>query len=432
MVVMCDSASKALVVVICLSLSLVDAWVLPRRCVVRVGSATSSLRSSNNQDDANNGNGWSVVDDWSQLSSEHPDNAIPDTESIFNQDLAENFARDIEELTQLSKEDLWINDVVDEIHNEFTTLDEVSLYDTEFGEPDVVHSIDDMGSEIAMLVRCNENPEELLISQGRALPPLTQEEKDDVSQLVTFNEKEGKYEPTNFLTTAVSLMFGMHAKEDKLDGVLCMGRNEVANWMTRALKEQFPTSPHDSRVLKTISDYGKYGTGRLLEEDLLKMYLRVIVGDEGSLKTDVSPKRHLQLRHPFVNIVWRDLRNHGMLSPVEKERKRMAEEIEANKNQAAVNPLGQVTGSDTVMDECEILDWDYQPDEESPETELHSKSQASGDRSSHKDVEMAPNTKTPLFVRDGEFVFIDEESCIGCMQVSIVWRLRPFDVQDER
>jgi hypothetical protein len=30
---------------------------------------------------------------------------------------------------------------------------------------------------------------------------------------------------------------------------------------------------------------------------------------------------------------------------------------------------------------------------------------------------MASDGKTPMRIRDGQFVFIDEESCIGCTQV---------------
>jgi hypothetical protein len=348
---------------------------------------------------------WSVVDDWSTLSSEHPEN-VPDSGTLFNKDPVTDAVREFEAAggpaLELSEEELWIHDIVDEIYNDFSTLDsnEAPLYDTGFDESKTkVNYLDDMGKEIAMLVRCNEHPEELLISEGRAVPPLAQEEKDDVSQLVTLTKDECRV--TDFMKDSVSRIFHLYAKPDKLDGVLCMQRPEVAKWMTRSLKEEYPTGTHDSRVLRTISDFGSYRSGRLVEEDLQRLYLSVIIGDTTKLSASNSPKRHLQLRHPFVQSVWRDIRNHGILAPIEEERKRLAEKITAKTNNiSGVNPLGQVQSMEMeLLDECEILDWDYRPDD----IEEPAKREASGDRSSHKTLDLVPNTKTPLAVRDGDF-----------------------------
>jgi hypothetical protein len=52
------------------------------------------------------------------------------------------------------------------------------------------------------------------------------------------------------------------------------------------------------------------------------------------------------------------------------------------------------------MDECEILDWDYRPEEDDA---LSPRRQASGKKSSSKTIELAKDKKTPLYVRDGEF-----------------------------
>lgn len=43
------------------------------------------------------------------------------------------------------------------------------------------------------------------------------------------------------------------------------------------------------------------------------------------------------------------------------------------------------------------------------------------EKGSHELVEMAYDGKTPKRIRDGQFVFIDEETCIGCTQVSFNW-----------
>ena len=44
-------------------------------------------------------------------------------------------------------------------------------------------------------------------------------------------------------------------------------------------------------------------------------------------------------------------------------------------------------------------------------------------------MEMASDGRTPKRIRDGQFVFIDEETCIGCVQVSraVVYDPRLFD-----
>jgi len=68
--------------------------------------------------------------------------------------------------------------------------------------------VDDMGREIAMLVRCNENPHHMLLSEGRAVAALTERERNDVRQLIELDENDGQqWKPTVFLKEAVSIMF---------------------------------------------------------------------------------------------------------------------------------------------------------------------------------------------------------------------------------
>jgi len=361
---------------------------------------------------------WSIGDDWSALSSKNQETSTPDSTSLFNQDLALNAAREFESTATatMSEEDIWINEIVDEIHNSFSTLNDVPLYDTAFEEGHSkareIHSMDDMGKQISMLIRCNEHPEDLLISEGRALPPLSEEEKNDPSQLVVLTKEKSK--ATDFLRDSVSKIFHQHASRDEIDGMLVLDRTGVANWMTRALESENEgrVSAHDRRVLETISDYSSYGSGRLLEEDFQNLYLSTIVGDTSKLST-VSPSRHLQLRGPFIAAVWRDIRNHGILSPIEQEREQLASGIR-EKYGDSVASSGALDAS--IMDECEILDWDYRPESSKSSKSPSNLRQASGSKSSHKNLEFASDQKTPLWLRDGEFVFIDEESCIGCMQ----------------
>jgi hypothetical protein len=162
--------------------------------------------------------------------------------------------------------------------------------------------------------------------------------------------------------------------------------------MSKSLKtEEGRVSAHDSRVLKTLSDFSSYGSGRLLEEDFQNLYLTTV---KGQVPVDAkSWKRHLARRQPYVDAVWRDLRNHGILAPVEQERKRM------KKNLYESGP--SLSPSDSLMDECEILDWDYS--EPAVRAKQSGRKTASKTMSSHQKVEMAPNTKTPLWLQDGEF-----------------------------
>ena len=231
-----------------------------------------------------------------------------------------------------------------------------------------------MDQEIAMLVRCNEHPEELLIYEGRALAPLTDKESNDPFQLVEQQQQQATTTTTNpttnyfrqleqqpakdddettaatktnpttnyfrmtpFLKESVSIMFHKHAISDPSDGVLSLDRKGVAKWMTKCLKseEKIPVSAHDNRVLETISKFGKYGSGRLLQADFEQLYYTTIVGDTTKVNSgQVSPSRHFELRKPFLDAVWRDIRSHGILSPIEKERELLVMKIQASEEES--------------------------------------------------------------------------------------------------
>ena len=252
---------------------------------------------------------WSDSNDWVSTVYSETSSPIDDTISVFEQ---EDTAEIVDEKVQISEEDVWVQDIVDEIHNAYSTLSDQPLYDTSFDEPSVDNSIEAsidsvMDDEIAMLVRCNEQPDSLLIEEGRALLPLTEEEKNDVSQLVVLTKDT--CEATAFFKDAISKMFREHAAPSHVDGVLSMDRACIASWMTKSLRKEGEgkVGPHDKRVLKTLSDFSAYGSGRILEENLQNLYLDCIVGDISNLST-VAPKRHLQLRSPFRDYVWRDIR----------------------------------------------------------------------------------------------------------------------------
>eukprot|EP00980_Cylindrotheca_fusiformis_P003773 scaffold834_cov123-Cylindrotheca_fusiformis.AAC.20 len=377
---------------------------------------------------------WSVADDWSSLSSEDVENASVDSSKLFNKDPSIQAAREMELANPVlvveppSEEDIWLVDAIDEIHNAFSTLDE-NMYDTSYDEDGFLSSqnMDDaMDQEIAMLVRCNEQPEDLLITEGRAIAPLTEVDKNDPFQLVQFTEKDG-FQPTDFLKQAVATVFQDHCSPHPLDGVLSLDRKGVAKWMTKSLKSENEglVSAHDSRVLQTLSEFGKYGSGRLEKADFEKLYLSTIIGDPSQVNksTGVSPTRHLELRKPFVDVVWRDIRNHGMLSPAEEQREKLVREIRSKHEEQSASKTSRMD-ENTLVDECEILDFNW---DAKLSSDAHAeKKQASKSWSSHKVVDLASDQKTPLLVKDGDFanglplVFIDEESCIGCMQCANV------------
>jgi ferredoxin len=349
---------------------------------------------------------WSVEDDWTRLSD--ADNAAPDSDEIYNQDIARKVAHEMDgdhsnEHHPLSKEDQFIADAVGTVHHHGWFIEpspgDPALYDTSTEEVTKMSFEDQLGKEIAMLVRCNQFPEELLIREGRALAPLSQESLSDTSQLMK-DTGDGTYEQTAFFRQAVSAMFNDHAHFDNLAGIKIMDAIGTAQWLAKSLgeEEQFPISPHDRRVAATISRFSAYGTGYLTEENFQNLYVSAITSalDGSSFKN----KQTWKVKQPSIDSIWRDIRNHNILSPVEVERAAQAEAIHAGLRGKAFLD-GQVVGG---MDECEIIDYE---ETAKPEWEL---------KSSHELVKLAKDGKTPLWIRDGEFIFIDEESCIGCKQ----------------
>ncbi len=371
---------------------------------------------------------WSVGDNWSSLSNENPVNSAPNSEDIFDEDLARQAAARMEIAPQgppPSPDDQLISEAVDEVHNHglFHSPDDdnTPLYDTGFESyTQSVSFEDEMGQQISMLVNCNQRPEDLLVSQGRALAPLSEDEKNDVSQLVT-KTKKGEYEMTDFFKQAVSTMFHAHAKvqETKEDGkrIVFLDASGVAEWMTQCLGDSETygkITQHDRRVLTTMSTYAPYGTGRLELQEFERLYLTAISAflDGGTIKAGRDKKMEL----PTVESVWRDVRNHGILSPVEQERERLANEIR-NEFGAANDEETRAKGKyiDMLMDECEIVEWMEGSKVSSFVSDPEGTNEAgTKSKSSFEMVELATDEKTPLRMKDGEFVFIDEESCIGC------------------
>lgn len=411
------------------------------------------------------GDGWSVADNWETLSAENPINSVPDTRSIFNQDIAQNAANSMmmKSDIKLSEEEEWLDDIIGELVQE--PLSSTPLYDTRLEEEVVGGGVatktrkssgnnnnqlkdfeEQMGEEIALLVRCNESPEDMLVRAGRAVAPLTEEEQEDVAQLVFWNDKNEKdhWMPTPFFQQAIAKMFQMHADTQ----TNTMDAKSMSRWMTQSLGNELDSytekqhkngkdmtsvvrqqktiaiGPHDSRVLKTLSKYAEYGTGRLTLDNFEQLYVDALtINANGMALVGPSVDTLKLLNADHIRQVWRDLANHKIVGPNQQtynqEQAKMQAEYGTLQEQTK-RVLKQLDDSD-FMDECEILEYSYEapPSKQQQQAGHDTKNDKYIRKSSHEHVKLAADGKTPLYMEEGSFVFIDEETCIGCMQVRV-------------
>jgi hypothetical protein len=346
---------------------------------------------------------WSPIDDWNQLSSESSHNRVPDSGTIMNQDLAQKAARAMEQGMATTAGDLqtkesleehaWLKDTLDNIltvSEEDNDDDDDQDQDSRTGSTEKLDGldkerfVDDMGREIALLVRCNKSPEDMLIQEGRALPPLTEEQRNDVTQLVTIvrGKTEG-WHMSDFFEEAVAAIFDTHAVAVDDDNQNVLDAVGVAAWMKKSLgaEEPGPIGQHNQRVRLTIATFSKYGSGHLDRDDFRNLYMAAIVGES-------TPEwRQLNYRAFEIMGVWRDLRNHGIVSPVETMRAELMEEF-GSKYKTGPSSF------DDFMDESAFL-------EEGIVDDLFGRGKRI--KSSHEMVELASDKKTPLWIRDGDF-----------------------------
>jgi len=381
--------------------------------------------------------GWDSADDWSKLSVDSPDNAL-DTSSIFNLDAAwqaaQEMGSDQDTFYEPNDDDAFISDAVDTIHSPAINSDTPALYDTKGTFDQYTKSVnffDEMGKEISLLVRCNEDPHDLLVSLGKVLPELKDEEKYDAKQLLreipspkgVKSAGRPTFEPTEFFANAVGRMFDLHASprnggEDPELRVL--DSTGVASWMTKSLKDH--VGRHEKRVTIVVSKYSSHGTGFLTQPQFMQLYMDAALLSTSEKKNAESRGRRVyakkpKLEQPTINSVWRDLENHGVRPPIISER----EVMQAKLDEKYGVKKDTLTKSD-MMDECEILEWadgEHSTPRDSSTSQMQGAT-ADTKKSSHELVELASDGKTPKRLRDGDFVFIDEESCIGCKQCANV------------
>jgi hypothetical protein len=206
-------------------------------------------------------------------------------------------------------------------------------------------------------------------------------------------------------------------------------------------------------IIIVVSKYSQYGSGVITGSGLLELYKDAALS---GLNADGSLKRAPSGNSNPLDNVWRDLEAHGIASPIQQA---WDEEMEAIRAIHAVdtkqNDDSNGNDEDMLLDECEILEW--KKDSATPDWTVDSQAAGENQRKmSHEMVDLCKDGITPKSLRDGEFskfvsrqptvqyivvfydgtsfrqslthcctvfstaVFIDEESCIGCNQVSQV------------
>jgi len=384
------------------------------------------LRSST--DDEFTSSSWEIHDDWENLAEQQQNENNVDISSYF-QDPARDVARSIEleaekqqEILgslEMSVEDEYVSNTIDDIYAVNPDPNGPALYDTKESFDNYANSdnfMDDLGKEIGLLVRCNEVPDNMNVEEGRALPELKDEHKYDVQQLIVQKslpidkEDKSQYEATEFFSNAILEMFRSTSKFSKglkKGESLVLTKEAAAKWMACCLGEAVGT--YDRRVTATVA---KFGTAGVINQDqFTQLYMEAatsdMLDDQESLIRREKMKRLKLVQPNFMN-VWRDLENHGFIPPIVVERQRMQDKIDLEIN---TKEMEVSTYSTNFMDECEILEWG--------DNEHSSPRPSSRNKSSHELVELCTDNKTPKRLRDGDFIFIDEESCIGCNQCAL-------------
>ena len=284
--------------------------------------------------------------------------------------------------------------------------------------------LDDAGKEIALLVRCNESPESLLIEEGRALKPLTDDERYDPSQLIIRNtNQQDQYVTTSFFDQTTSQIFYLYAQPKKISPqleVAVMDAEAISNWMSVCLNES--VGKHDKRIQAIISRYGTYKSGYLESFQFHQLYLdAVLTGLSNIDQTEKRPKwmtktqyggskspfHRLNFKQPDLTSVWRDFKAHGIISPIEKQYHEKEKEI---REKFSISSLQHSSSVDQIMDECEILDWGSSSGntanvegKKKQSSNIKNDDIDSDSSSSYKLVELCTDKKTPKRLRDGSF-----------------------------
>jgi len=351
---------------------------------------------------------WGVVDDWNGLSSDIDDNVrISDSSYLEFEAFSKNLGKEMsEEEKQLAGniDIIHKNVLKDEYSDRSYFIDTVS--NDKSNKNQILPEENEM-DEIIKLVRCNQSPDDILIREGRALKPLNDAERLDLSQLATplsMNTAETKTKPkfivnnkhfqsTEFFDNSISQIFSTYAiMNDKYEYIL--DASALSAWLSVCFNEH--VGKYNKDILFLISKYGTYGSGYLIKNEFHQLYLEALQRALNESRLDQVSKT--------ASALWNDFYSHGIISPSEAMHCSLETAMMEKMSQIIDEKNGQHSFHDLdIMDECEILDWG----EDGQEGVMPS---------SHELVELASDNKTPKRIREGKFVFIDEETCIGCTQ----------------
>ena len=530
-----------------------------------------SSTDNQNIDDNNNNNmmyeegSWSISEDWSARSQS--ENRPMQSQDIFHQDILTRAAHVMQHKQQqtwnpdhkLQEQETWMNTMLEEIHP-MNNKEEQYYYDD--GDDDkirrgndgrsfgvkgggrdavggTVHGNDEkyhqdnqheviMEQEISQLIRCNQDPTQFLIQQGRVIPPLTEQEAHHVRQLVqiqydTSSDKNSRMPTTTtvvvtpFFQDSIKTIFAQHALTTKsmttkrrrttttspssfatetanTPNATVMDARSIATWLQKSLS--IPSTrcgPYDPRVQHVVRKFGKYGHGYLELEDFHALYLQAVIGSNGkhnpflvdmkkngmggnskSNKNNNNPTGnattssilheeedyyhwlHLT-RSEEIDQVWNDLERHGIVPPSQIE---WEEKVQALEQELALNTNNSTNAffqqqhhhqqqlDDDLLfhDECEIVEesqaggggrdrlygdawtqddttggWTFTGKSSHEQVEVCSGATTRKSDPTKKNVKNKNNNNNkkkeiPVRFQDGDFVYIDEESCIGCTQ----------------
>jgi len=281
--------------------------------------------------------GWGAGDDWSLLSAASFSRPASSDVSFPELPGLECEIDDPE-----CRDDVDMGDLVASMAAGPAT--DVPLYDGLYSAAARPSAGDVEAAEVALLVRCNDVP----AWADPLPPPPSEEEATAFDQLATVDADDvhGGCATTPFFERAVAALFAAHAEliprrgaAGADDNVRALRPREVAAWMERSLHEKVRV--FDPRVRRTIARHATYGTGYLTQPQFRRIYVAAV--QRGAAKAEAQD-------------VFRDFHNHGIMSPVQRRYKNLEEEwerIRPNRENATT-----MRDSATIVDECEILDWD--------------------------------------------------------------------------
>ena len=323
---------------------------------------------------------WKAEDDWSALSAADataplttPDYAFASNLDVISDAqhiLAEqnSFVEDVnryndewESLSTICSTDYdgtslkdhtdqFVDDAVETILNHMDNDENIALYDTKSSNHLNEYGQDQDDNEMVYMIRCNQSPKQFLVSQGKVLPELSDNEKYSSTFLFEkkLNEIKMSLEPnmTSFFKNAVETIFSKYSTEDEIDEPV-MDRNALALWMTTCMSYNPNSSAphkiiigqHDTNISKYLSRYClDNGSGRLTFEEFSLLYLEsawvgylndvrksrgTVLMVDGKLhslpswaeSTIVNDRRNTDffLKDASLRIIWRDLEAHGQV-----------------------------------------------------------------------------------------------------------------------